>query len=215
MKLRITKYVHACLLVENDELSVLVDPGQMSVESGLLGADDLKRLDAVAITHEHFDHFERSFVTTLLERFPQAALISTANVISQLKQNGIERTADHRAVVASPLAHESMEPLSGGVTADNIMVEVLGQLTHPGDSYQLEHTASVLALPLAGPWGAAIEGIRLAESLRPRFIIPIHDWMWNDSWRLSMYDRCEAYFAQHGITFLKPIDGQPLEIDLS
>ncbi len=214
MKLRLTKFVHACLLVETDDTTVLIDPGQMSVESGLLKTDNFDRLDAVAITHEHFDHFDPKFTTELTKKFPDSALISTPSVLAQLKEGGIERPSSHTSVTSTPLPHESMEPLSGGVTADNIMVDVLSVLTHPGDSHHLTDTKALLALPLAGPWGAAIEAIRLAEKLKPTHIIPIHDWMWNDAWRLSMYDRCEQYFSSKGITFLKPVDGQPIELDL-
>lgn len=214
MKLRVTKFVHACLLVETDDTTTLIDPGQMSVESGLLKIENFARLDAIAITHEHFDHFDPNFTTELIKKFPGSAVISTPSVLAQLREHGIERPTSHASVTASPLPHESMEPLSGGVTAENVMVEVLNALTHPGDSYQLTSTKAVLALPLAGPWGAAIEGIQLAEKLKPTHIIPIHDWMWNDAWRLSMYDRCEQYFSSKGITFLKPVDGQQIELDL-
>ncbi|MDQ3123377.1 MAG: MBL fold metallo-hydrolase [bacterium] len=214
MYVRLTKFVHACLLVEAESGTVLIDPGQMSHESGLFKVADLSRLDAIAITHEHFDHFSPTFVHELCQKFPEVPIISTPAVRQALTEANIKTGNTSPLIEATSIQHENMEPLSGGFTADNIAVNVLNILTHPGDSLQSTLSKSIFAMPLAGPWGSAIAGIRLAEALRPRFVVPIHDWMWNDAWRKDMYERCKVYFAGKNIEFLMPVDGEAIDIKL-
>ncbi|MBA2279534.1 MBL fold metallo-hydrolase [Candidatus Saccharibacteria bacterium] len=214
LQFKLTKYVHACLLLESEKATVLIDPGQMSFESGLFTANSLQRLDAIAITHEHFDHFYLPFVQQLVQWFPHVKIVSPSSLKAQLTASGIHVDNSTQLIHAQHAQHESMEPLSGGVTADNILVDVLGVLTHPGDSYQVDKSKAIFALPLAGPWGSAIDGIKLSDKLHPKYIMPIHDWMWNDHWRISMYERCEVYFAGKGISFLKPTDGQTISLTL-
>ena len=60
--------------------------------------------------------------------------------------------------------------------------------------------------------GVVSYAVQLATQLKPQVIVPIHDWMWNDTWKKDMYDRLEMYFKNIGITFLKMTDGTPVEI---
>ena len=49
--MRITKFGHACVRIEHDGVTVVVDPGVFTDVEAVDGAD------AVLITHEHFDHY--------------------------------------------------------------------------------------------------------------------------------------------------------------
>jgi hypothetical protein len=95
-----------------------------------------------------------------------------------------------------------------------MVANVFGLLTHPGDSTHVQKSESILCVPLGGPWGATIEGVRLGERLGPHIILPIHDWMWNDAWKKSMYDRLEAYYASKRQQFIKLQDGVPAELQV-
>ncbi len=50
--MRITKFGHACLRVEHDGTTVVIDPGTFSEPESVDGAD------AILITHEHADHVD-------------------------------------------------------------------------------------------------------------------------------------------------------------
>ncbi|HEU5187879.1 MAG TPA: hypothetical protein VFT87_05265, partial [Candidatus Saccharimonadales bacterium] len=68
-------------------------------------------------------------------------------------------------------------------------------------------TRDILALPVTAPWGAMIPAATLGATLKPKTIIPIHDWHWNSAARSAAYDTLEAFFAKQNITFIKPTDG--------
>ncbi|RTK94956.1 hypothetical protein EKI60_00660 [Candidatus Saccharibacteria bacterium] len=87
-------------------------------------------------------------------------------------------------------------------------------MTDPGDTHDFSSTNDILLLPVQAPWGTTIRAIELGMELKPKYIVPIHDWMWNEDWRNNVYQRMEAIFADTSTTFLQPVDGQPLEINL-
>ncbi len=49
--MRITKFGHACVRLEHDGKTVVIDPGMFTDPEAVDGAD------AVVITHEHPDHY--------------------------------------------------------------------------------------------------------------------------------------------------------------
>lgn len=214
--MKLTKFQHACVLVEDDQHTALFDPGEFARQSGVLNIDILTKLDFVLITHEHFDHYDEELITQIIAKFPVVKFYtnpSVAKILSELGASNVVIESDE-IVELKALEHQSMAPLSPLPMCDNIEIHYKGLISHPGDSHQLVSSKDILFVPLAGPWGATIDGIRMADKLKPKYILPVHDWMWNDSWRTSMYDRIEAYFASQNIKVLKPIDGKPIELEI-
>lgn len=213
--MKITKYVHSCLLIEHGGKVVLCDPGQFSWESGLFDVDALTRLDLIVVTHEHFDHLYLPFVQALRAKFPEVPILTTPSVQQQLAENGIANvtTESHElAAVFSSKQHASLDPL--GAAPENIAAHVFGLVTVGGDRHDLEETKAVLALPATAPWGSLTGAASMLERLKPRYVIPIHDWHWNEAARAGAYDRLDAFTKEHGIVFLRPTDGQPIEVDI-
>ena len=211
--MKLTKFSHACVLVEDEEHTVLFDPGKFAWQSGQVKLDSWSKLDRVIITHEHFDHFHPEFVDAIVKQFPNVKILSTESVVSQLSAKGINSASSvsDGLVDIQPLSHESMEPLAPP-PCQNVRAHYKGVVTHPGDSHHLEDTKEILLLPVSGPWGATIEAVRMAVRLKPKAVMPIHDWMWNDEWRQEMYDRMEQFFPTKNIHFLRPVDGEAIEI---
>ena len=61
----------------------------------------------------------------------------------------------------------------------------------------------------------SVAAINLALELKPKHVVPIHDWHWSDAAREQMYDRLEQILGEQGITFHKLQTGQPVNIDAS
>jgi L-ascorbate metabolism protein UlaG (beta-lactamase superfamily) len=212
--MKITKLVHSCLLVEMPEpvnRTVLFDPGQMST----VDAASLQYLDDIVITHEHGDHIDIDVIKQLVQKFPQVRILTTAPVARQLEGQGIRAATEPpegMELFSSP--HENVEPLFP--VPEQIGVHYLGKLTHPGDGLSFSETKELLALPVQAPWqkGTPVDAYIKAVELKPKYVLPIHDWHWRDEARESTYSNLEKAFAKEGIAFLKLKNGEPVVLDV-
>lgn len=208
--MKITKYVHSCLVVEMpDGRTAVFDPGGFST----LDPANLTRVDDIFITHNHGDHLDAELIKKLVAKFPDARICTTAQGVEDLAAAGITAgTSPPEGAALFDSPHESTEPLFP--TPQEVGVHFMDQLTHPGDCHHFSETRAILALPLIAPWGAPIPAFRLAAELKPRYVVPIHDWHLNDKARAALYDMLEGKFAEQGITFIKTVDGQPFTLDV-
>lgn len=210
--MKITKFVHSCLLVEMPEpinRTVLFDPGNWS--DSVLDVKQLQYLDDIVITHSHQDHMYLPLIDRLVARFPDVRITSTPEVVEILSSEGIKASSDQPGGMNffnSP--HENVEPLFA--VPQEIGVHYLDRFTHPGDSHSFTETEDILALPVQAPWGSMLNGVRLALELKPKHVIPIHDWHWNDEARTWAYGIMESLFDDHDIKFYKMETGVPIVI---
>lgn len=202
--MKITKYLHSCLLIEDQEKTILIDPGSYSTP--VLDIAAISNLDYLLFTHEHADHLNVSFVKEVVQKFPDVKIITNPSIVAILEKEGIKATSDGDDIVSlEVLTHEKLwdkEP------PQNAVFTVFGKLTHPGDCMQFTKTAEILALPLQAPWGSTNQSVIKALELQPKVIIPIHDWQWKDVFRVGMYDRLEGFFEEKGIEFRKIATGK-------
>lgn len=208
--MKITKFEQSCLLVEMPapvNRTALFDPGIMSKDS--LKVDDLKFLDDIIVTHGHGDHFSLDIIKQLVTKFPLVRITATPEAVIELEKIGISAGSDPSNGISffdSP--HESVQPLFG--SPQQFGVHYLDLLSHPGDSHSFAETKQILALPVTAPWGSTIKAINLALELKPKYILPIHDWHWREEARTQMYGAMEQVFDKNGIKFIKLQTGEPV-----
>lgn len=209
--MKLTKYVHACVLVETPERVALFDPGSMSHDS--FDVNKLQRLDDILITHAHNDHVDVSFVKELVGKFPEVRITTTNEVVKMLEAEGISAgTEAPTGVVFFDAPHEDVEPLFP--RPQEIGIHYLDKFTDPGDSHSFNETKAILALPITAPWGSSIKALNLVLELKPKYVLPIHDWHWSDQARESMYDGYAKVLDKNGITMFKPKTGEPIEVEV-
>lgn len=210
--MKITKLVHSCLLIETPDRVGLIDPGNFSAEA--IKALSLTQLDDILITHQHGDHMDIDIIKQLLNDFPAVNIIAPDEAAQALQEAGIETATDKLTdgVETFDSPHESVAPLFGQPPQE-YGFHYLDKLSHPGDSHSFTETKTILALPVSAPWGSTVKAINLGLELKPKYVIPIHDWHWNDQARTSMYDLMAKVFADNDIEFIKTENGQPFEID--
>lgn len=198
--MKISKFVHSCLLVEDQGKTVLIDPGSYSVEEKALNIQTLPPLDYLLITDEHFDHMHIPTVKELAQKFPDMKIISTKSVKEILGKEGIDVSIENdENIQITQSKHEQVFGMTQ--MAENVCFTVFNKLTHPGDSFSFTQTSEILALPLQAPWGHLTQAVELATQLKPKIIIPIHDWHWKDEAREGFYSRLKQYFSGLNIQF--------------
>ncbi|MDL2342268.1 MAG: MBL fold metallo-hydrolase [Patescibacteria group bacterium] len=211
--MKVTKFEHSCLLVEMpapENRTILFDPGVMS--QAALDIDALEFLEDIVITHGHGDHLSIPVIQQLVAKFPTVRITAPAEVVDQLEKEDITAYSDPSDGISFfDAPHESVAPLFP--QPESIGVHFLDLLSHPGDSHSFTETKAVLALPITAPWGSTVKAVNLALALKPKYILPIHDWHWRDEARQQMYSSLEPLFAQHDIVFLPLTTGSPVVID--
>jgi len=212
--MKITKFEHSCLLVEDNGKVVLVDPGSFAWDSGQIKLDTWPKVDEIAVTHEHGDHFHPPFIEALHKAFPDAVWVTNGSVAAMLKGMGIANvtTTDTDFIKITPVKHETLPPGMGEPPA-NIQVDVFGRLTHPGDSHSLTSTKEILCMPFISPWGSMTHGTEVALQLKPKQVIPIHDALWQPGVRAYFYGMLkDEAFTPQGIELVIPTEGKSFEV---
>jgi L-ascorbate metabolism protein UlaG (beta-lactamase superfamily) len=175
--MRVTKHEHACLRLEYEGRTLIVDPGAFT-----LPLHDLRRVVAVVITHEHPDHWTPEHLGRLRDAFPDAVIYGPAGLAAA--------TAGFDVVVVAPGDTVDAEPFSlrffGGrhnviheslPVVDNVGVLVNGQFYYPGDSYAVPVGVDVklLAAPIGAPWLKIGEAMDFVLAVAPERAFGTHD----------------------------------------
>ena len=101
--MKITKFVHSCLLVETPEIKVLIDPGKFTFDSHLLNVSRLDNLDYIVITHEHPDHYHEGFLRQISKHFRHAVIVTNEDLVGKISKlklpNPVQAGSDESIVV--------------------------------------------------------------------------------------------------------------------
>jgi len=209
MDVTITKLVHACLLVEANDSRILIDPGSFSWADDRLDLGAVEGVDRILITHEHADHVSVEFLRAALARSDGAAVETTPALSAILAAEGIDAVVEGTPRFAAP--HERL-PIGPG--PQNVGFHIEGVLSHPGDSHSFAETMPILAMPFAAPWGSLVGGVDRTRLVRPRYVIPIHDWFLSGQGRTFMYRLAEMGLAVDGIELVQIPDFESVTLSV-
>ncbi|HUQ58983.1 MBL fold metallo-hydrolase [Lentzea sp.] len=173
--MQLVHFGHACVLLDSGSTRVLIDPGTFSA-----GFEELTDLDAVLITHQHFDHVDAGRLPALLKANPRAQLVVDEGTAPSVGNATVARPGDvlkvgdlSVKVVGGQHAviHEDIPivPNTGYVIGD-------GAFYHPGDSlFVPDEDIDVLGLPAGAPWLRTGEAVDFMRAVEPRVAVPIHE----------------------------------------
>ena len=166
--MRLTKYRHACIVLEEQGQKLVIDPGEFSTEFG--GVDNIA---AVIVTHIHGDHFSAQNLQTILTTNQNAKVFTTPEVAAQWQNAHVVAVKAGDKHQVGPFAleffgekHSEIHALKP--VADNVGVMVNEQLYYPGDSLTTPGRAvPILALPANAPWIKVSESIEFLKAIQP------------------------------------------------
>ena len=174
----LTRHTRACVELASELARIVIDPGEFGTPVDLTG------IDAVFITHDHFDHVSHELLQREVDR--RASLDHTS-----LRIFGPHAFAEKAAYDVTPMQEGDR------VTVDDIDVQAIGQwqepgsltepriqnigyvidgrILHSGDAYQQVDGIQILLVPLAAPWIRITEIQRNIRQLQPSTLIGMHD----------------------------------------
>ncbi len=212
--MKITKYKHSCLLVENEKAKVLFDPGEFSWPYFKEELSSLENIDFIVITHEHGDHYLPEALSKIYEKNSSAKIVCGESVASMLDRDGVkfERASDAELFDITVVEHAHLDQTVP--IFEDIRVLFDKSLLHPGDNMDIEESPEVLAIPIFGPWynGTISDAIDLVIKLKPKYVVPIHDWHYKDEVRADFQQRLKDRTIKFGVTALIQPDGETVEI---
>jgi L-ascorbate metabolism protein UlaG (beta-lactamase superfamily) len=180
---KITRYGHATLLVEQHDTRILIDPGSFTLPE----AFDLTGLAAVFTTHEHPDHFQPERLAGIATANPAAVLYGAPPVVAasadaalavEELREGTPVTAGAFTVEPIGALHQLVHPRMPRIHNVGLVISSAGgpRLFHPGDSYESTPAdVDILAVPLSSPWGRLGETVDFVTAVAPSAMFPIHD----------------------------------------
>lgn len=211
--MRITKFGHACVRVEYDGTTVVLDPGVFTDVAALDGAD------AVLITHEHPDHYLPDHLLAT------EAPVFTIEAVGALIRADAPAVAERLTVIAPgdrfdvgvPVRavgelHAVIHPEYPRITNSGYVL-TLGdeKVYHPGDALtEPGEDVDVLLVPVSAPWMRASEAIEFARAVKAPRNLAIHDRVYSDAGLGIVDTHMNAFLPKDGLEYVRIADGADL-----
>lgn len=174
--MRITKYEHACMVIEREGARLVIDPGNFTAP-----IPELEGIVAVVITHQHKDHWDEGQLDRILAANPGIPIYGPAGVAADADDYDVTVVTAGQEVTAGPFALR----FYGGVHAeihrsipliDNLGVLVDGAFAYSGDSFdQPPVPVQLLAVPAGAPWLKLSEAMDYLAAVAPQRAFGVHE----------------------------------------
>jgi L-ascorbate metabolism protein UlaG (beta-lactamase superfamily) len=166
--MRITKYTHACVRLEEAGRVLVIDPGEWTEPEALVGAD------AFLVTHEHGDHIDPPRLATAgVPVFAPDGADNSGLEVTWVTSGQVFEAAGFK-VRAVGSRHAFI--YGGEPDCPNLGYIVDDNRYHPGDALALpDQPIETPCVPAQGSWLKLIEAIDFVRTIGPRRTFPIHD----------------------------------------
>jgi L-ascorbate metabolism protein UlaG (beta-lactamase superfamily) len=212
--MRLTKFEHSGLLLEQDGRKLFLDPGNFTSP-----LTDTANAVAVVITHEHPDHWTPEQLNRVLDLSPEAKIFAPEGVAKAASDFEITVVRPGDTVDAGPFTlrffggrhaviHETIP------VVDNVGVLVNDQVYYAGDSFFVpeEVEVDVLAAPAGAPWMKISETMDYVLAVKPKRAFPIHEMVLSRAGKDMANGRLKWATEQNGGEFFPLEPGDSLDL---
>ncbi len=211
--MRITKFGHACVRVEHDGATVVIDPGVFTDVGALDGAG------AVLITHEHADHYLPQHL-----RATDAPVFTIEAVADRIREDAPD-VAERVTVVAPGQDFDAGLPVTAVgelhavihpefprfFNSGYVLTAGDQKLYHPGDALtEPGEQVDLLFVPVSAPWMRASEAIEFARAVKAPRNLAIHDRVYSEAGLGIVDGHMNAFLPKEGLEYVRLADGQDL-----
>lgn len=199
--MKISKYLHSCLVFESEGYRLLFDPGKFSFAEGRVKPEMFSNVNAILITHIHPDHLDVDALKEIV-KLSGAPVYTNEQVGEALNKAGINNTVwtdgEYKlgpfqlkafAIQHEPLLDSPIPQMTGFI--------INGKVLHPVDSMEealLRHEGIELLLMVTmAPFTTELRVAAFADRLQPKQILPVHDGYARD----FFVDQRHAVYKKH------------------
>ncbi len=182
--MKLTKYGHACVFIENDEGSkVVIDAGEWTELP-----DDLSNIVAVVCTHVHGDHTSASNVQKIVDVNPAVVVYANSESVAILTEVTCKKVVVDSDSLERIVGFElSFYALNHAVIwqnspCKNLAVRVNDFYYYPGDSLHIiGEQVEIAGVPVSAPWLKMSEAIQFVYDVKAKKVMPTHNGILNDN----------------------------------
>jgi L-ascorbate metabolism protein UlaG (beta-lactamase superfamily) len=207
--MKITKYLHSCLVFELDRHKLLFDPGRFSFADSEVTPEMFADVNSIIITHIHPDHLDTENLKKIVE-LSRATVYTNSEVGEALHKAGIVHTVwqdgtyqlgpfklEAITVVHEPIMDNPLPLMIGFIINDIVL--------HPVDSMEdklLKYQGIELLLMVTmAPFANELRISGFADKLQPKQILPVHDGYAKEFFIKQRYEAYTRHFDKQGIKF--------------
>ncbi|MDB5177379.1 MAG: hypothetical protein JWN75_1047 [Candidatus Saccharibacteria bacterium] len=209
--MKITKFEHACFVVEQNGQSLIIDPGHYTTDLVIP-----QNVVAVVTTHNHADHYSEEHLQHIVDKNPDVVIIGLDEVVSQITDIKTLSVVANEGVKIGEFELEFFGGRHAVIISDipvigNLGVMINNRIYYPGDSFTVpDQPVEILALPVAAPWMKFSESIEFLRAVKPTLAFPTHDAILSDEGK-GLPDMMIPGFAEKvGTKYQRLVE--PLEI---
>lgn len=179
--MKLTKYGHACIVLEERDKKLVVDPGKYTPAYG-----GLNSIVAVVVTHVHSDHFFVGNLQKIIEANPGVKVFTTAQAAKEWGGPHAVAVKAGEEQKIQPFTLRFYGELHNAVHPDwpqdeNVGVLVNDRFYYPGDSLTIpDRSVEVLAVPVGSSWLKLGEAMECIKTINPKKFIRTHDSLLNE-----------------------------------
>jgi L-ascorbate metabolism protein UlaG (beta-lactamase superfamily) len=207
--MKISKYLHSCLVFELDGHKLLFDPGKFTFAEGLVKPEMFADVNSIIITHIHPDHLDTDNLKVIAD-LSGAPIYTNEQVGQALDKAGINYTIwnddIHKVgpftlqpinVVHEPILDNPAPQMTGFLINDKVL--------HPVDSMEdalLKYKdIELLIMVTMAPFANELRITGFADKLQPKQILPVHDGYAKGFFIKQRYEAYNKHFDKQGIQF--------------
>lgn len=176
--MKLTKYDHACIVLEEQGKKLVIDPGDFTKNFG-----DLNDIIAVVVTHVHGDHFSPEHLQTIIDANANVKIFTAGDVQNDWHDphaQGVTADAEYTVgpftLFLRPGTHDEIH--RSAPRPNNLTVLVNDTFYYPGDSLTLpDRPIAMLAVPACAPWLNVGEAMDFMIAIKPTQCFPTHNAM--------------------------------------
>ncbi|MFD0792906.1 MBL fold metallo-hydrolase [Mucilaginibacter litoreus] len=207
--MKIYKYLHSCLVFEQDGYKLLFDPGKFTFAEGEVKPENFADVNSIIITHIHPDHLDLDNLKQI-KALSNAVIYTNSQVGEVIEKEGLDYSLINEGtynlgpfklqafeVQHEPLLDAPIPQMTGFIINDHIL--------HPVDSMETKLTEftdiELLIMVTMAPFANELRIAGFADRVRPKQILPVHDGYGKEFFVKQRYENYAKHFQKSGIKF--------------